>query len=222
MFWDVPLKYSDADSRLISNLCHPSRMGPFDRVGTGTGEKPLPIHAIAASSGVTTPRAWSAAGHASSRGSSLDMPIIPAVGIGRTLAKGADHQTATRYPAVRQHRLLTCCRFAVIIPRGRCRCLCISLRGADSGIGGSVLDRPSVLCHTLGGTSSTICHITQWKSQLAASPTTGGALRRMQSPASTLLQFLRLPWRHTILGSRIAPPKVNVGPFSRLTFLCLS
>jgi hypothetical protein len=45
------------------------------------------------------------------------MPIIPAVGIGRTLAKGADHQTATRYPAVRQHRLLTCCRFAVIIPR---------------------------------------------------------------------------------------------------------
>src|SRR5262249_7034284 len=52
MFWAAPLKYWDATSTVISSRSQPLRTGRLDRCGMGTGEKPCPIHAIAASSGV--------------------------------------------------------------------------------------------------------------------------------------------------------------------------
>src|SRR5437764_11467444 len=60
MFCDAPLKYCDATSIVISSSCQQLRTGRFDLCGTGTGEKPFRIHAIAASRGVISIRTWCA------------------------------------------------------------------------------------------------------------------------------------------------------------------
>ena len=51
MFWVELLKYCEAVSIVISSRCQSLRTGFLDRGGTGIGENPLPIQAVAASSG---------------------------------------------------------------------------------------------------------------------------------------------------------------------------